>query len=97
MKKKGLKRIFLGVVFMTLTIALGGCRGDKAGDENSSKITIGIPQDLEESLDPHKAVAAGTKEVLFNMYEGLVKPDSDGNLIPAVASDYYIKRRSKIP
>ena len=96
MKKKGLKRIFLGVVFMTLTIALGGCRGDKAGDENSSKITIGIPQDLEESLDPHKAVAAGTKEVLFNMYEGLVKPDSDGNLNPAVASDVDISEDGKV-
>ena len=46
MKKKGLAKIFLGVMFMALTIALGGCRGDKTGDENSSKITIGIPQDL---------------------------------------------------
>ena len=74
MKKKGLLKILLGVMFMSLTIALGGCRGDKAGDENSSEITIGIPQDLEESLDPHKAVAAGTKEILFNIFEGLVKP-----------------------
>lgn len=90
MKKKGLAKIFLGVMFMTLTIALGGCAGDKTGDENSSKITIGIPQDLEESLDPHKAVAAGTKEVLFNIFEGLVKPDSDGNLDPAIASDVNI-------
>ena len=90
MKKKGFMKIFLGVMFMTLTIALGGCTGDKTGDENSSKITIGIPQDLEESLDPHKAVAAGTKEVLFNIFEGLVKPDSDGNLDPAIASDVNI-------
>ncbi len=95
MKKKGLKQIFLGVVFMTLTIALCGCAGDKAGDENSSKITIGIPQDLEDSLDPHKAVAAGTKEILFNIFEGLVKPDSDGNLNPAVASDVNISEDGK--
>ena len=25
-------------------------------------IVVGIPQDLEDSLDPHKSVAAGTKE-----------------------------------
>lgn len=68
----------------TLTIALCGCKGDKAG-EVSSHITIGIPQDLEDSLDPHQAVAAGTKEILFNIYEGLVKPDSNGDLFPAVA------------
>jgi len=96
MKKKGLTKIFLGVMFMALTIALGGCRGDKTGDENSSKITIGIPQDLEESLDPHKAVAAGTKEVLFNIFEGLVKPDSDGNLNPAIASDVNISDDGKV-
>ena len=96
MKKKGLTKIFLGVMFMALTIALGGCAGDKTGDENSSKITIGIPQDLEESLDPHKAVAAGTKEVLFNIFEGLVKPDSDGNLNPAIASDVNILEEGKV-
>ena len=96
MKKKGLLKILLGVMFMSLTIALGGCRGDKAGDENSSEITIGIPQDLEESLDPHKAVAAGTKEILFNIFEGLVKPDSDGNLNPAVASDVDISEDGKV-
>ena len=50
-------------------------------------VIVGITQDLD-SLDPHKAVAAGTEEVLFNIYEGLVKPDRDGNLIPAVAESY---------
>ncbi|MEG1917815.1 MAG: ABC transporter substrate-binding protein [Oscillospiraceae bacterium] len=51
---------------------------------------MGIAQDLDDSLDPHLAVAAGTKEVLFNVFEGLVKPDSDGNLIPAVAESYVL-------
>ncbi|NTV78167.1 MAG: ABC transporter substrate-binding protein [Clostridiales bacterium] len=89
MKRKGLKGLFLIFVLLTLTIALSSCSGDKAG-ENSSSITIGIPQDLEDSLDPHKVAAAGSKEVLFNLFEGLVKPDADGNLNPAVASDYKI-------
>ena len=31
--------------------------------------------------------AAGTKEILFNVFEGLVKPDSSGRIVPAVASD----------
>lgn len=52
-------------------------------------ITIGITQDLD-GLDPHKALSAGTKEVLFNIFEGLVKFDSNGNLIPAVAESYQI-------
>ena len=35
-------------------------------------------------------MAAGTEEVLFNLYEGLVKPDSSGDLQPALASDFQI-------
>ena len=53
-------------------------------------IVVGIPQDIEDSLDPHKSVAAGTKEVLFNIYEGLVKPDEKGNYIDAVAQSHTI-------
>lgn len=89
MKTKTVRKLLLTLVCTALTIALGACSGDKAG-ENSSQITIGIPQDIEDSLDPHKAVAAGTEEVLFNLYEGLVKPDSSGELQPAVASGYSI-------
>lgn len=89
------KKSFLMIVLTTLAIALTGCSGDKEGG-NSSQITIGIPQDLEDSLDPHKAVAAGTKEVLFNLFEGLVKPASDGSLIPAVASAYEESEGGKV-
>ncbi len=95
MKRKGLKSLLLVFVLTTLAIALSACSGDKEG-ENSSQITIGIPQDLEDSLDPHKAVAAGTKEVLFNLYEGLVKPASDGSFIPAVASAYEESEGGKV-
>ena len=72
-KRSRIACILLGLL-LTLTIALCACTGDKEADASSS-ITIGIPQDLEESLDPHKMVAAGTQEVLFNLFEGLVKPD----------------------
>ena len=95
MKRNRMKQLVSAVVLATLTIALGGCSGDKQG-EVSSQITIGIPQDMEDSLDPNKAVAAGTKEVYFNIYEGLVKPDSNGNLNPAVASDYRISEDKKV-
>lgn len=81
------KKILTLCVLMTLPIALFGCSGDKA---KNSEIVVGVPQDLEDSLDPHKAEAAGTKEILFNVYEGLLKPDSEGNNIPAVAESYTV-------
>ena len=59
------------------------------GSDHGNSVVVGIQQDID-SLDPHKATAAGTKEILFNIFEGLVKPDENGNLICAVASDYTI-------
>lgn len=79
-----------------LAIALCGCAGGKTDNAQGgnrtaedSTVVVGIQQDLD-SLDPHMADAAGTSEVLFNIFEGLVKPDKDGNLAPAVASDCKI-------
>ena len=52
----------------------------------ANEISIGIAQDFD-SLDPDYMTAAGTKEVLFNVFEGLVKPSPDGEIVPAVASE----------
>ncbi len=89
-----------------MMIVLTAC-GDNTASEESVKnqaasttitsggaVTVGISQDLD-SLDPHKAVYAGTREVLFNVYEGLVKPTSEGDLEPAVASKYEISEDAK--
>lgn len=64
--------------------------------KEGGEIVIGIPQDLEDSMDPHIAVAAGTKEILFNLFEGLVKPDPEGNLIPAIASEVSLSDDAKV-
>ena len=86
---KKFRTLFVSALVLTMTVALCGCGGDKAGEGDA--ITVGIPQDIEDSLDPHTAVAAGTREVLFNVFEGLLKPDSNGDLKPAVASEYSIE------
>ena len=86
MKKKA---VFLALLIsVTALCACNGGRQEKKGSEDTSAV-VGITQDLD-SLDPHIAVAAGTDEVLFNVFEGLVKPSVDGTLVPAVAKDYTI-------
>ena len=93
------------LLLLVTSIALSGCSGDKNDNKQNGKtpssdnmsqeptyggdVVVGIQQDLD-SLDPHKAVAAGTSEVLFNIFEGLVKPNENGDLVPTVASDYTI-------
>lgn len=91
--KKRFLAIFLALG-MALTL-LAGCGGSKAADgpekrAEANEITIGLAEDLDESLDPHMSVAAGTRGIMFNVFEGLVKPTPDGDLVPAIASDVHV-------
>lgn len=98
--KKKLLALFLALVMVGAVLpGCGDGSKDPGGQGNNGKtgepvkggeITVGIAQDLEDSLDPHQTVAAGTREVLFNIFEGLVKPNSDGEMIPAVAEKYTL-------
>ena len=103
MKRKVLG--ILLVLTLITSVAFSACSRDKASDNNTSesteantlptnpvdggKIRIGVSQDVD-SLDPHIARSAGTREVLFNIYEGLVKPNSNGEIVGAIATDYRI-------
>ncbi len=73
---------------MDSTAGSSGTSGNEGLREGGS-IVVGIQQDLD-TLDPHVAESAGTREVLFNIFEGLVKPDSEGNLVGAVAESYEV-------
>ena len=98
--RKRILAVFLALA--SLMCLLGGCGETTTKDPNASgettnssraelnEITVGIAQDLDDSLDPYQMADAGTREVLFNVFEGLVKPDSDGNYVCAVASDYSV-------
>lgn len=98
-EKSRMKRIRILLTALLTMAVLGACgpdgTGESSGDNSSMEpvyggsVVVGIQQDID-SLDPHKATAAGTKEILFNIFEGLVKPDENGSLIKAVASDYTI-------
>lgn len=91
MKKRILAVFLAAVMALALLTGCGGTNGGKDERVKANEITVGIAQDLDESLDPHTAVAAGTKEVMFNVFEGLVKPTPEGDLVPAVASDVQVE------
>lgn len=61
--------------------------GELPSEGNS--VTVGIAQDLS-NLDPQLAATAGIREVLFNIFEGLVKASPDGSVTPAIASNYDV-------
>ncbi len=98
------KRILVVVLSLIMAFTLAACGGggsaepeininpEPAGEPvEGGEITVGVTADLDSSLDPHvSSSSAGTREILFNVFEGLMKPDAEGNLNPAVAQDYSV-------
>ena len=64
--KKG--RLILTVLLMTMAAALSGCTGGKTADTPDTRITIGIPQDLDDGLDPHKVSAGRWSSSLLHFF-----------------------------
>ena len=85
-----------------LIFIISGCGEQKLSKQNSPKtkvdggeLIVRISQDMD-FLDPHKASAAGTYEVMFNVFEGLLKPTNEGKLIPAVAESFEISKNNLV-
>lgn len=98
--KKRIFACFLSVLL--LGGVLGGCQenapeevgGIGSEEANATKkpisggqLVIGTLEDLDGSLDPYEVTEAGVREILFNVYEGLVKADAKGDYVPAVAQE----------
>ena len=103
MKKQTIALLLSAAV---MTMALSACGGPKSNgsgsdDANTSRadnneIAVGISQDLGDSLDPYQMTAAGTREILFNVYEGLYKPTSSGDFEPALAESYAVSEDGRV-
>ena len=84
------------LIVMMFVALLVSCNKGSAVSDSSSKeerkneITIGLSNDLDNNLDPHKTTKAGTREVMFNIFEGLMKPLPNGDLKPCLADSYTI-------
>ena len=105
MKKRLTAFLLLAALLCAVLTGCGGGNADKTPAEKdpsttdaapvANEITVGIAQDLDDSLDPHKTVKAGTREVMFNVFEGLMKPTPDGDLTPAIAESYTVSEDRK--
>ncbi len=81
------------VVLTMLPLIVGACTKTNntttTKDYSNHTLNIRIPQDMD-TLDPHKASSAGTKEVMFNVFRGLLTPTPNGSLVGGVASSYSV-------
>lgn len=99
MKKNFIRKIASAVLAAAVLLPLAACGsgGKSSSAPSSSSAQSSRPsggefifgmQTQPDHLDPFLAATADTRSILFNLFEGLVKPDKDGNLIPAVAESH---------
>ena len=85
------KKIISVLLAALMIFSLCSCGKDKGSERKAAnEIVIGIAQDLGDSLNPYQMTAAGTKEIMTNLYEGLYKVAPSGDYIPALAEDCHI-------
>lgn len=93
MHKVNTKRILAGALTLALAFSAAACTQN--GDTSDADViyggeaVVGITQE-PMVFDPHTVVAAGDREIIFNVYEGLYKYDSTGTLNPCLATDVVI-------
>ncbi len=85
----------LTVILIALLVCavLCSCSDGSVAEQNrreTNELVVGISQDLDESLDPHMVIAAGTKEIMFNVFEGLLKPTPEGDLEEALCQSWEV-------
>ncbi len=67
----------------------GSTDSSEPGSDVFGNVIVGVTQE-PDFLDPYLAEAAGTKEILYNIFEGLLKLESDGSYTPLLASEYSV-------
>lgn len=87
------KSVISVMALSLMATSFAGCN-KKPADANNNAV-VGITQE-PGIFDPHTVVAAGDEEIIFNVYEGLVKFDKDGKLNPCLATDYKISEDASV-
>lgn len=92
MKKiKLMGKIIITTLFGVLLL---GC-GKNSEESVLKEIKTTMSMDID-SLNPYKMVSSGTEEIMFNVFEGLLMPNSKGELIPAIAESYKVSEDGKV-
>jgi len=87
-------RILCSALF-TVLILFPACKNNR-NIESTAEIRFGFTTE-PATLDPlNPASTADGRSILFNVFEGLVKPNTDGTLMPCIAESWTIEQEGLI-
>ena len=90
MKKKSCAALVFALLLLFAVGGLFAFPGRESSSSKSAELRYGLTTE-PVTFDPlNPANTADGRSILFNVFEGLVKPDSSGALVPAVAESYTV-------
>ncbi|MDR2575967.1 MAG: ABC transporter substrate-binding protein [Treponema sp.] len=94
--KKIKTRVLLFAALMAVLVLHTSCSGKKAGAQSAASLRFGYNSE-PATFDPlSSSNTADGRSLLFNVFEGLVKPDTDGNLRPCIAESVTIEELGRV-
>jgi len=83
------RSVVLPMLCLSLLLWTIGSGFAAAAPRSGGHLVVAVPIE-PDTFDPHRAVAAATKEIDFNIYQGLVSYDTEGRIIPCLAESWNI-------
>lgn len=92
-----MKKVWLLMMTILCAFVLAACTeeggstdgNDGGGTAGAQEITVRVNDD-PDFLDPHKATASISFQMILNMFEGLMAPETDGSLKYAIAESHEV-------
>ncbi|MDR3342079.1 MAG: ABC transporter substrate-binding protein [Treponema sp.] len=96
MKRSRTWVLVMMIILLVEGFVLVACGSKEKSAPVSRELRFGITTE-PATLDPlNTANTADGRSILFNVFEGLVTPDPDGNLQPAIAEGYRIEQNGLV-
>ncbi|WP_438314378.1 ABC transporter substrate-binding protein [Sporosarcina sp. FA9] len=83
----------LTALVLSCVLVMGACSNDKEKTDGKKDVAQEIKvriHDDPDFLDPHLATASISFQMILNIFEGLLAPETDGTLKEAVAESYEV-------
>jgi peptide/nickel transport system substrate-binding protein len=89
-------KVLLFAALMSVLVLYTSCSGKKAGAQSTASPRFGYNSE-PATFDPlSSSNTADGRSLLFNVFEGLVKPDTDGNLRPCIAESVTMEELGRV-
>ena len=95
-KMKRINVLLKIAVFIFIAVIVFGACTQKKKENKATELRFGFTTE-PATLDPLNAAnTADGRRILFNVFEGLVKPNSEGRLLPCIAESWTVEKNALV-